>query len=56
MDMFDPASHCLFSRDALRSRFAGWTLLHEEYQEFPAPNGQIKAFATLIARKPGSPR
>jgi tellurite methyltransferase len=54
MDMFDPASHCLFSRDALRRRFAGWTLLHEEYQEFPAPNGQIKAFATLIARKPQS--
>ena len=55
LDMFDPASHCLISREALRRSFAGWKLLLEEYQEFPAPNGQIKSFATVIAQKPQTP-
>ncbi len=56
MDMFDPAGHCLVAREELRARFAGWELLREDYQNFPAPNGKVKSFATLIARKPETPR
>ena len=40
------------SGDALARRFAGWEILHDEFAEFAAPNGQVKAFETLIARKP----
>lgn len=50
--MFDPGEHCLFERNELRQRFAGWEVLHLAHQEFPAPDGDVKAFATLIARKP----
>ena len=52
LDMFDPASHCLFERDELARRFEGWTILASEFADYPAPGARIKAFATLIARKP----
>jgi tellurite methyltransferase len=52
MDMFDPSFHCLFSRDELQRRFAGWEILRIEYQDFPAPGQRVKSFETLIARKP----
>ncbi len=52
LDMFDPAAYCLFARDELTSRFAGWQLLHSQQQDFPAPTGQLKSFATVIARRP----
>ena len=52
LDMFDPSGHCLFPRDELQKRFAGWDLLHLEFQDFPAPHGQLKSFATAVARKP----
>ena len=52
LDMFDMGSHCLFARDEIHRRFAGWNVLHEVVQTFPAPNGTIKAFVTLVARKP----
>lgn len=52
LDMFDPAAYCLFARDELVSRFAGWQLLHAQQQDFPAPKGQLKSFATVIARRP----
>ena len=52
LDMFDAAGHCLFARDALLRRFAGWTILASEFVDYPAPGGQIKSFATLIGRKP----
>jgi tellurite methyltransferase len=51
--MFDPQDHCLFSRDEMQACFAGWEILHCEHQDFPAPNGQLKSFVTLVARKPG---
>lgn len=53
MDMFDPSGHCLFGRDELQKRFAGWELLRCDFQDFPAPGEKVKAFATLIARRPG---
>ncbi|MBS1188616.1 MAG: hypothetical protein H6R10_408 [Rhodocyclaceae bacterium] len=52
LDMFDPAAHCLFGRDELGQRFAGWEILGESFDEFPAPGGTVKSFATVIARKP----
>jgi tellurite methyltransferase len=52
MDMFDPSFHCLFSRDELQRRFAGWEILRAEYRDFPAPGQRVKSFETLIARRP----
>lgn len=52
LDMFDPESHCLFSRSEMENRFAGWDILHSAYSDFAAPGGKTKAFATVIARKP----
>jgi tellurite methyltransferase len=49
--MFSPDGHCLFDADALRRRFAGWTMLHDAIDTFPAPGDTRKVFATLIARK-----
>lgn len=51
-DMFDPAGHCLFAPDELRRRFAGWEVLVCEQREFPAPGDRVKAFVTVVARKP----
>ncbi len=52
LDMFDPAAHCLFARGGLASRFAGWQILQSQQQDFAAPKGQLKSFATVIARRP----
>ena len=35
--MFDPAGHCLFGRNELLDRFAGWDMLRAEQQDFAAP-------------------
>jgi len=55
LDMFDPASHCLFAPNELSRRFAGWQVLHAESREFPAPGDRVKSFATIVARKPDPP-
>ena len=52
MDMFDPRGFCLFGRDELAERFAAWDILRHEISDFAAANGQIKRFATIVARKP----
>ena len=52
LDMFDPAGHCLFARDEIARRFAGWELLRLEQREFPAPRDTLKSFVTVVARKP----
>ena len=52
LDMFDPSSHCLFSREEMHIRFAGWEILHFEHQDFPAPREQVKSFVTVVARRP----
>jgi tellurite methyltransferase len=52
LGMFDPSSHCLFARDEMHKRFAGWEILHAEYQAFPAADDTIKSFVTVIARRP----
>jgi tellurite methyltransferase len=50
--MFDQSGHCLFTRDEMHRRFAGWEILYSEYQDFQAPNSTTKSFVTVIARKP----
>lgn len=52
MRMFDPGQHCVFPRDELRKQFGAWEILQLVHQDFPAPEGQVKAFATVVARKP----
>ncbi len=52
LGMFDSANHCLFARDEMQKRFAGWEILCSDYQDFPAANETIKSFVTVIARKP----
>lgn len=54
LDVFQNDAHCLFARDALERRFAGWDVLHSDFRDFPAPGETLKSFATLIARKPGA--
>lgn len=54
LDMFDTEGHCLFARSEMEARFAGWNILRSEFSDFEAPGGKNKAFATIIARKPGA--
>ncbi|WP_088284786.1 methyltransferase domain-containing protein [Ideonella sp. A 288] len=56
LDMFDPAGHCLFGREDLARHFEGWEILQAEHREFPAPQGRVKSFATVVARKPAPNR
>lgn len=37
----------------LGGHFAGWEILDHRHEDFPAPRGTLKAFDTVIARKPG---
>jgi tellurite methyltransferase len=50
--MFDPSSHYLFGPDELAEPFAGWEVLHDSIEEFPAAGDKLKRFRTLIARRP----
>lgn len=52
LDLFGDDPCCLFPRDELARRFAGWELLHCALQTFEAPGGRVKSFATVVARKP----
>lgn len=52
LDMFDPSGHCLFARDEMLGRFAGWEILRADHQDYPAANDTTKSFVTVIARKP----
>ncbi len=51
-DMFSPEGHCLFKVNELVHRFAGWELLMNRNETFPAPGNRQKVFTTVIARKP----
>ena len=52
MAMFDPDHYCLLAADELARAFADWQILLERIDDFAAPNGQLKRFATVIARRP----
>jgi tellurite methyltransferase len=51
--MLDPNACHLYARDELREAFAGWEIVSESFEDFPAPDDTVKAFSTVIARKPG---
>lgn len=55
MDMFDPARHCLWRTDEIESAFADWDVVYQHDAEFPARDGLVKRFRTLVARKPAYP-
>jgi tellurite methyltransferase len=50
--MFDPEAYCLFAPDEIAAPFAGWEILLDSVEEFPAPGDKMKRFRTLIARRP----
>ena len=50
--MFDPEACYLFAPDEVAAPFAGWEVLHDSVEEFPAPGDKVKRFRTLIARRP----
>jgi tellurite methyltransferase len=52
LGMFEPGHYHLFPAGALRRAFAGWEILVDRHDIFPAPNDTAKAFDTLIARRP----
>lgn len=54
LDMFDPAAYCLFPDGEIEKHFPGWEILEAGYEDFPAPGGRVKRFATLIAKKPAA--
>lgn len=51
LDMFCDAGHCLFRRGELAQRFAGWDIVSDRVDTFPAPGDTHKVFSTLIAHK-----
>jgi len=53
LGMFEPGHYHLFPRGALVEAMAGWEVLLSSHDCFPAPNDQVKAFDTVIARRPG---
>jgi tellurite methyltransferase len=52
LDMFDPRSHCLFRRGDLARAFDDWEAIEARVDDYPAPDGRIKRFETLIAKRP----
>ena len=52
--MFDPQAYHLFAPQEVRDAFAGWEVLHESVDEFPAAADSVKRFLTLIARRPAA--
>jgi len=54
LDVFGTGGYCLYPRDELVSRFAGWEILQSEFRDFEAPGKTLKSFVTIIARKQGN--
>ena len=49
--VFDPDRHHLFAPDELARAFAAWDTLVSRTGEIPAPDGTVRRFATVVARK-----
>ena len=52
MGMFDTDNYYLFAKGELKQRFSGWTIMESADQSFPAPEGTVKVFSTVVAAKP----
>jgi tellurite methyltransferase len=50
--MFEPDAYCLFEPEEIAAPFAGWEVLHDSIEDFPAAGDKVKRFRTLIARRP----
>jgi tellurite methyltransferase len=53
LGMFEPGHYHLFPKGALQAAMPGWEILAASHDIFPAPNDMVKAFDTVIARRPG---
>ena len=53
LGMFEPGHYHLFPKGAMEAALAGWEILVASHDTFPAPNDTVKAFDTVIARRPG---
>jgi len=51
-DIFGDGPHTFFGHDEIEQAFAGWEILRSSHEDFAAPGGTRKKFATVIARKP----
>jgi tellurite methyltransferase len=47
----EPGRHYLFGENELSQAFTGWEILLSRHDEMPAPDGTVKKFHTLIARR-----
>lgn len=54
LDMFEPGRYYLFGERELEERFSDWEIVESRLDRFDAPRQTVKAFSTVIARKPGS--
>jgi tellurite methyltransferase len=52
MRVFDPDRHYLFAPGEVARAFEGWALLVCEGGEAPAPDGTVRRFETVVARRP----
>ena len=50
--MFDPDAYYLFEPEELAAPFAGWEVLHDSIEDFPAAGDKVKRFRTLVVRRP----
>lgn len=53
LGMFEPGHYHLFPQGAMAAALSGWDILVASHDTFPAPNDTLKAFDTVIARRPG---
>ena len=51
MAPFEPGRFCLLAEGALERSFAGWRILLARREEFPAPDGKLKRFDTVVAQR-----
>ena len=51
MGMFEPDKYYLFAKGELEQLFSTWTILESVNQSFPAPEGTVKEFSTVVAEK-----
>lgn len=52
LGMFEPGHYHLFPKGAMEAALSGWEILGASHDIFPAPNDTVKAFDTVIARRP----
>jgi tellurite methyltransferase len=52
LGMFEPGHFHLFPAGAMKAALPGWEILAESHDSFPAPGDTVKAFDTVIARRP----